>query len=177
MFCLDWLQAGRATRGKPRPERHWCRSLARPGITRLPRFVAKRMSIRAVQPNAATAAGSSARAASSAAISARVFNRTTGLPIAVSPESSAMAPSWTPYPRPSSLRAWFRAIHPEHASSNPPGSTDSSTELGPAGPVDPTAKSKVVTPPGQRGISHRTSGGELPDSRPGFRNTNRTPAQ
>ena len=26
MFCLDWLQAGRATRGKPRPERPGRRS-------------------------------------------------------------------------------------------------------------------------------------------------------
>ena len=26
MFCLDWLHAGGATRGKPRQERHWRRS-------------------------------------------------------------------------------------------------------------------------------------------------------
>ncbi len=146
MFCLDWLHAGRSTRGKPRRKRHWCRSLPAMGLLAC---LALLQSGCQSGPFAHCGDGSKLFGPCGffSRTSARVFNRpqaanccepgivSDGTVVDAVP-SAVVTPGVVP-----SYSSGARVV-------NPPGSTDSSTELGPAGPVDPTAKSRVVTPPG-----------------------------
>ncbi len=151
MFCLDWLHAGRATRGKPRRERQRRRSWPATGFTRLRRLAAERMSIRSVcQLRRRQRAFRSVRILQPG-LSPGSSTEPTGQPIAASSGvvTEGTVVDATPRDRRHPRRG-SQSIHPERRRGSivPPGSTDSSTELNPATPVDPTAKSKIVSPPG-----------------------------
>ena len=148
MFCLDWLQAGRATRGKPRLRTARPPLLAAIGIAGLSRRTAKRMSIRAVQQlrqrqrPAWTLWFLQSR-------SDRMFTRSNHAApaIAANREWSPALRSRLRHPQPSLTPGAYHAIrHRElQGRSSSPGRRIQPTELG---PVDPTAKSKLVPPPG-----------------------------
>jgi protein tyrosine phosphatase (PTP) superfamily phosphohydrolase (DUF442 family) len=164
MFCLDWLHAGRATRGEPPRKRHRCRSLlAMASLACLALLQSGCQS----GPFAHCGDGSGLFGPCGyfSRTTARIFNRTRAVDccepgivgdatVVEAVPSAVVAPSVVP-----SYPSGAPVVSP------PPGSTDSSTELGPAGPVDPTAKSRVVPPPGNgasrtgpQGASYQTRG-------------------
>jgi protein tyrosine phosphatase (PTP) superfamily phosphohydrolase (DUF442 family) len=158
MFCLDWLHAGRATRGKPRRDRHRCRSWPTLGLLAC---IALLQSGCQSGPLAHCGDGSKLFGPCGffSRVSDRMFTRTNqagccqpgvvgettivdGVPGAVV-TPGVVSPSYS--------SGTQRVIVP-------PGSTDSSTELSPANPVDPTARSKVVSPPPGNGASRSGTG-------------------
>ncbi len=165
MFCLDWLHAGRATRGEPPHKRHRRRSLTAMGLLAC---LALLQSGCQSGPFAHCGDGSKLFGPCGffSRTSARVFNRSragdccepgvVGDATVVDAVPSSVVTPGVVQTYPSGTA---RAIVV------PPGSTDSSTELGPAGPVDPTAKAKVISPSGNgasrsgpQGANYQTRG-------------------
>ncbi len=176
--CFAWIGSTRAERPAANPgERGIGAALGRPWD-----YSPASLCCRAdVNPGrsltVATEVSYSVRAVSSAASRTGCSPAPTVGPAAVSPESSARPPSSMPVP---SAVVTPGVVTPSYPSGTrvivPPGSTDSSTELSPAS--DPTAKSKIVPPPGNGAFAVRngTAGRELPDPQPGFWSADRAPA-
>ena len=156
MFCLDWLHAGGATRGKPRRDRHRCRSWPTLGLLACIALVQS-----GCQSGPLAHCGDGSKLFGPCGffsrVSDRMFTRTNGA--AGCCESGVVGETTIVDGVPGTV-VTPGVVSPSYPSGSqrvivPPGSTDSSTELSPA--VDPTAKSKIVPGPGN-GASRSGSG-------------------
>ncbi len=157
MFCLDWLHAGGATRGKPR--REWQRRRSWPAMGFLACIALLQSGCQSGPfSQCGNGCGLFGPCGFLSRTSARVFNRsnkadccgsgvvTEGAVVDAVPAAVVTPGVVNSFPPPTSGRVITT-----------PGSTDSSTDLSPTNPIDPTAKSRVVTPPGN-GASRSGSG-------------------